>query len=112
MNSDAPNKFFKEIPLDENYTDEIDEYFVQLFISNKPHYEILKKEFEHKWEKYFKEKQDYLNSIHTEKNKNWHFVSWEEVCAIYECHYHNEVSPFSFDYKFKGKKYGLLFVLS
>ena len=47
--------------------------------------------------------------LDSEKNKNWHFVSWEEVCAIYECHYHNEVSPFSFDYKFKGKKYGLLF---
>ena len=41
--------------------------------------------------------------------KNWRPVTWKEVCKIYEAHYHNEISPFSFDYKFKGVRYGLLY---
>jgi hypothetical protein len=102
MNTDAPNKFFKEIEVEDNY-----DYLFALFHSNKSKYDSFVSEINAKLEPYNIEKQAFRDSIDFQKVINWRTVRWKEVCEIYEAYYHNEISPFSFDYKFKGQKYGL-----
>ncbi len=109
MNIDAPNKYFKEISYDEIYTDEIHDLLFELYSKSKEEYNMKVKEIETKYQPYYEEKQAYEDSIDYKKVKNWRTVTWKEVCEIYEAQYHNEISPYSFDLKFKGKRYGLLY---
>jgi hypothetical protein len=107
MNIDAPNKYFKEIPIDELYPDELYDLLFELHYKNKADYDAKIKEIQTRLEPYNREKQAFEDSINIKKVKNWRPVTWKEVCEIYEAHYHNDISPFSFDTKFKGVRYGL-----
>jgi hypothetical protein len=109
MNVDAPNKYFKEIPMDVLYPDELDDLLFELHTKNKSEYDAKVKEIQTKLEPYNTEKQAFDDSIDIKKVKNWRPVSWKEVCEIYEAQYHIEISPLSFDIKFKGRRYGLLY---
>lgn len=108
INVDAPNKYFKEIPENESYLDDFVDLLFELYHTNKADYELKVKEIETKLEPYNLEKKAFKDSIDPDKVKNWRPVRWKEVCEIYEAHYHNDISPYSFDLKFKGRRYGLL----
>jgi hypothetical protein len=109
MNVDAPDKYFKEIPIDELYSDELTYEILFLEATDKSKYEERKREIEKILEPYYLEKQAFEDSINIKTEKNWRPVRWKEVCEIYEAHYHNDISPYSFDVNYKGRRYGLFY---
>jgi hypothetical protein len=109
MNVDAPDRFFKMKSEDELCSDETWDLLHAIAQNSYPKYKAMLAEIEAKNAPYYLEKQAFEDSIDSNKVKKWRPVTWKEVCEIYEAHYHNDISPLSFDYRYKGNRYGLLY---
>jgi hypothetical protein len=109
LNMDAPNLFFKEKPDTELYQCSEDDLFNMWIGLENNKNDALSKTISINVENYEAEKKAYNNSKDSDKVKNWLPITWKEVCNIYKAHYHNELSANSFDYNYKGFRYGLCY---